>query len=149
MPTSSWGPYVWEFIHTFCYHIEEDFFNKNSTHIKDLLFMICSNVPCPICKSHAKNYLSRVSKNKIKTKEDCKRFFYDFHNVVNQRTNKPQFTNYDIYANYSLRITYINFIRAYTNNPYLRNQLHMTLIRERISKKVTQFLLPNKKHFGY
>ena len=54
-----------------------------------------------------------------------------------------------MYKNYSLKNTYINFTRAYTNNPYLRNQLHMTLIRKRINENIRKFLLPNKKYFGY
>ena len=56
MPTSTWGPHVWTFIHTFAYHIDEIFFTNNKKDVIHLLFNICFNLPCMDCTMHAKAY---------------------------------------------------------------------------------------------
>lgn len=149
MPTTTWGPHVWTFIHTFCYHIDEAFFIAQRKKIISLLFNICNNVPCPFCEKHAKQYLSRTNIAKINTKTKCKQFFYDFHNTVNKRLNKSIFTNFEIYKTISLKKSFINFRNVYTNNVYLRNKLHKTFLRRIICNKIYEFISLNKTHFGY
>lgn len=147
MPTSTWGPHVWTFIHTFAYHIDESFFTNNKKDVIHLLFNICFNLPCMECTMHAKAYLVRANKSKIQTKEDLKRFFYDFHNIVNKRLKRQVFTDYDIYKSYSLQKSFINFKLAYTNNTFLRNQLHVTFARRRVCNNIETFIKRNQKQF--
>ena len=50
---------------------------------------ICSNLPCPFCKNHAVNYISKVNINDIKTKNGLKKVLFDFHNHANKNSGKP------------------------------------------------------------
>lgn len=147
MPTSSWGPHVWAFIHTFAYHMSNEFFIENRRDIIDTLFGICYYLPCMDCAVHAKSFLIRVNKNKIQTKDDLKRLFYDFHNIVNKRLKRDEFTDFDIYSTYSLKNTFLNFKIAYTENAFLRNQLHITLLRKKLCNKVDNMIKKNLSQF--
>ena len=147
MSKSDWGPCVWEFIHTFCEQIKPCLFANNRDKVILLLFSVCKQVLCPICEQHAKKYLNRINKNKIKTKEDCKKFFYDFHNVVNRRLNKQIFTDTEHYKSFSLSNTFHKFKNIYTNNVGLRNKFHKTLSRRILCKSIYQFIQNNRDGF--
>lgn len=147
MTTSSWGPYVWIFIHTFCERIHNDFFIKNKNTVINLLFGICKNLPCPSCTQHASSYLRNVITKRITNKDDLKRFFFDFHNDVNKRLHKDIYTDYDIYKNLHFRNIFLNFKYAYTNNYFLRNQLHVSHKRRLHVRSIEKFIRINIKQF--
>lgn len=86
--TKRWGPITWFFLHTFSEKINEDAFKKKQIYYLNLLYNLCCNLPCPTCSNHAKSYLDQNSFKNIKTKNELRRFFWNFHNNVNTRLGK-------------------------------------------------------------
>jgi ABC-type antimicrobial peptide transport system permease subunit len=107
-----WGPSTWYLFHTLAQKIKnEDFFNiKNE--LLDIIKSICINLPCPSCAQHASNYMKNVNYNSIKSKEDLKIFFYNFHNFANQKNNKPLFNISELEEKYTKANT-INIIKNF------------------------------------
>jgi hypothetical protein len=58
-------------------------------NIKNIIYTICINLPCPVCKSHAVNYLNK-NYGKVNSMDELKIYLYNFHNVVNIQTKKTQ-----------------------------------------------------------
>ena len=79
--------------------------------------MACNCLPCPECTQHAIHFLTRVNGNTVKTKEDLILMLFDFHNSVNRRLGKAQFTKESLvmYNNYRIDIALVNFINGYSS----------------------------------
>lgn len=86
--TKRWGPITWFFLHTFSEKIHEYAFQKNRILYLNLLYNLCSNLPCPTCSNHAKYYLNSNNFKNINSKNELRIFFWNFHNNVNMRLNK-------------------------------------------------------------
>lgn len=90
-PKIVWGPAIWFFFHSIAQKVNENSFSiiKNDlfSHIK----IICQNLPCPECSTHATNYMNGIDFSKINTREDLKKMLYVFHNEVNKRLGKPEY----------------------------------------------------------
>jgi hypothetical protein len=101
---SVWGPCVWYLFHTLAYSIKDNDlarFETVKTEFIKFAFRISTNLPCPECSQHAKQYISRINPSAIKTKTNLKTLFVDFHNAVNQRKGKAIFTMEEADAKYS------------------------------------------------
>jgi len=103
--TKSWGPCTWYLFHTLAEKIKEEEFYENKQVLLDLIIRICSNLPCPDCQGHAKQQMSMLRPNNIKTKQDLKLMLHSFHNIVNRRLNKPQMSEDELIKKYSLANT--------------------------------------------
>jgi hypothetical protein len=100
-PKMIWGPPIWFLFHTLAEKIKPESF---STIIKELLNninIICSNLPCPICSTHAKEYMGKINFNSIRSKQDLKKLLFDFHNTVNSRKGYTIFTKEELDSKYS------------------------------------------------
>lgn len=86
--TKQWGPITWFFLHTFSEKIHENAFEKNKIIYLNLLYNLCTNLPCPMCSNHAKIYLISNNFKNINNKNELRIFFWNFHNNVNMRLNK-------------------------------------------------------------
>ena len=86
-----WGNAVW-----YCFHtLAEKLKPEHESEVQIILFhfkQVCFNLPCPSCTAHATETLQKASIEKIKTRQELKQFFWEFHNLVNKRLNKPTFT---------------------------------------------------------
>ena len=91
MNKKEWGNAMWYFIHTFSYKLKDEYSDK-ANEIMKLYYNLCINTPCPYCSDDAKKTLNNLNMNKITKKEDLIKVMFEFHNMVNKRLNKPQFT---------------------------------------------------------
>ena len=133
-----WGPDIWNYIHTYTISIKDDLFYKNKEKISSHLYTIATNLPCPLCSEHAKKYLNRHKMKNIKTKYDLIMLFFEFHNEVNKRKNKPLY-NYNKLEKYKL-----NDINQVANN-YIK-----TWLRGMNNKHLSyNNNFTNKLHFKY
>lgn len=92
MPTPKvWGKFEW-----FTLHCEAAAFPENASEEKrnDFVSYITNKakfLPCGICSYHMSKYLEE---NPIypatESREKLQRYFYDFHNAVNDRKNVPK-----------------------------------------------------------
>ena len=64
-----WGEPTWYFFHTFIEKIGNNFYNNNSEKCINIYKTICFNLPCPICKEHAMNYIKNYKIDRMVTKE--------------------------------------------------------------------------------
>lgn len=108
-----WGPLVWWILHTLA---EKAGKQSNPITMGDEmrawpLFVktLVAVIPCPYCKEHFQDYLQThpfsLPPDYYEWKTYIPRYFYDFHEAVNVRLNKPSFPFS------SLATTYANPIR--------------------------------------
>lgn len=91
--TNDWGPHTWKMLHTLAEKIKPDQFQEHKKGIwLNMIVNICLNLPCPVCAKHAKEFLNQVNYAHIKKKEDIKFILCSFHNAVNKRLNKDEFS---------------------------------------------------------
>ena len=80
-----WGAPTWYMFHTLAEKVKEDCFGALRRELLNVIFTICANLPCPDCASHASEYMRGINFNAIKTKQNLKDLFFNFHNVVNEK----------------------------------------------------------------
>jgi len=112
-----WAPPTWAFFHTFAAKVNKQFFEANRDQCLSIIKMACNCLPCPECTRHAIHFFTRVNRNTVKTKEDLILMLFDFHNSVNRRLGKAQFTKESLvmYNNYRIDIALVNFINGYSS----------------------------------
>jgi len=100
-----WGEPIWFLLHTISYKIKDAEFDKLKSNLLQIMYTICTNLPCPDCSNHAKEYLDTNHFYNIQTKVQLQRFLFTFHNVVNQKKGFPLFDFADLPDKYSRAIT--------------------------------------------
>lgn len=145
--SKSWGTPTWYFFHTLAEQVKEDDFIQ----LKDTLFKIfktvCNCLPCQDCTNHANQYIKTVPFHRIQTKEDFKQLLFRFHNDVNKRTHKPQFTNYDMYKGSRLKDVYLEFKNAYLKNYTLNRGFMDTMYRKNVIQTIEGLFRANSGSF--
>lgn len=114
-----WGNITWYLFHGIAEKIKEDKFSENKDLIIKIIKLVCSNLPCPDCSEHATTTLNAVNFDSIKTKDNLKDFLFKFHNIVNQKTNKPVFKKEELdakYKNIVMPIIFNYFFKVYSIN---------------------------------
>jgi len=102
---TTWGNATWYLFHTMAEKIREDCFLTMKHEIFGFIKNICSILPCPECSEHASGILKRVNIHGIKTKIDFIEFLRQFHNIVNKRLNKHEFTAEEVSSKYKNAVT--------------------------------------------
>jgi hypothetical protein len=111
MSKDIWGPSVWNLFHT----LAEKLKPECESEIQPILFhfkQVCFNLPCNDCSKHATETLQNASLDKVKTRENLKRFFLEFHNLVNKKLNKPIFSQNECDKRYSYANT-VNIVNHF------------------------------------
>jgi hypothetical protein len=91
MSKQLWGNSTWYIFHTLAEKLKPDCESEIQTilyHFKQVSF----NLPCQDCAKHATDMMHNAKLDKVKTRDDLKQFFLEFHNVVNKKLNKPIFS---------------------------------------------------------
>ena len=96
-----WGPPIWTFFHTLAEKIKPEHYQRKSRELFDIIFLICKNLPCPICTDHATKYLKKINPLSLKTKDDMKLMLFQFHNEVNKRKQYPVFSLSELDSKYA------------------------------------------------
>lgn len=146
----SWGTPTWYLFHSFAEHIDDEFYKLNANHVCNLLQQVCSNLPCEDCRQHAITFTRRTLNSRyIPTKEHLKQYFFDFHNSVNVRLNKPIFKNYDMYKLSKLKPIFENFMNEFAKNSNPLRGFQDQMVRKNILKRFIQFFKQNKDYFKW
>ena len=121
----NWGNNIWYLFHSIAHKIKEDRFEFHKNNLFFIIKTICNTLPCPDCSKDATNMLNKIDYNSIKNKNDFKMFLFNFHNAVNAKLNKPQFSYVSLdskYHNVNINALYYNLNVIYninTNIPQL------------------------------
>lgn len=89
MSQKQWGNITWILFHTLAEKIKEEEFENVKTIFIEFIKDTCINLPCPICANHATENIYKSRINYISKKSDMIEFLRQFHNLVNEKLNKP------------------------------------------------------------
>ena len=145
-----WGEPFWNLFHVLAEKVNENDFLRIRVDFLNIIYTICSNLPCPDCTNHAVHYLNGVNFNTIKTKDDLKTLFFNFHNSVNARKGYPIFQRGDLDAKYksgNLLAIIENFLMHFKTRPYSVKLFTETLHRDRITKTLIAWFRSNLSCF--
>jgi hypothetical protein len=115
----SWGNNIWYLFHSLAHKLKEDKFESQKNNIIFIIKTICNTLPCPDCSKDATSMLNKIDFNTIRNKNDLKMFFFNFHNAINAKLNKPQFNYENLdskYGNANIDVLYNNLYIIYSVN---------------------------------
>lgn len=144
-----WGRATWIFMHHMVHALKEE--RTDLIHpILNIIRKICRNLPCPECSDHATILLNSLNLNSIKTKHDLVRCLYEFHNKVNVRIKKREFTieEHDIqYQDVNIQRAFIEWKRIMQMRTTGNRMLMYFISKTRLITDVTTFLNINMTAF--
>ena len=99
-----WGPAFWYTLHVSAAHYPLQASQIVKDRMKRRLLSIPYELPCQSCRSHASAF---IEKNRdrldeiVSGRHNLGQFYVDFHNQVNKRYNKPEWTYTQAYKKYA------------------------------------------------
>lgn len=146
-----WGEPFWNLFHVLAEKVIDVNFSKIRVDFLNIIYTICSNLPCPDCTNHAIIYLNSINFNQIKSKADLKNMLWSFHNEVNKKKGFPMFPRDELENKYQQANTIhiieqflFFFRRRNTGNIHL---LADNLYKERINKTILKWFKENLHNF--
>jgi hypothetical protein len=147
----TWGEPTWFFFHTLAEKIGDEHFTIVKNDLLNFIFLISSNLPCPICSVHAMDYLKTNNFYNISTKEQLIIFLFNFHNDVNKRKNYVLYDYNNLKEKYS-KAKFINiinyFLLHFKNNTKSNKMISEDFHRNRIILKLKTWINNNIKYFN-
>jgi len=146
-----WGEPTWFLLHTLAEKVKDDAFPQIKDGILNTIYIICTNLPCPDCASHAQSYLDTNRFKSIQTKEQLKLFLFNFHNTVNMRKGYAIFTLDQLNEKYptanTIQIIY-NFFKYFAAKSKSVRMISNDLFRNRMVDSIKQWLNANIGYFN-
>jgi len=146
-----WGAPFWYFFHILAEKVKPESFNIVSDHIFDIIKDVCRNLPCPYCKSHAEEYMSKINFRNITSSNDLKLMLFTFHNTVNKRTNKPDFSIDELNTKYKQGniINIVNhFLHHYKMEHHVIRAMVDNMYRKNSANRILDWFHANTQHFN-
>jgi hypothetical protein len=145
-----WGEPTWFLFHVLAEKVKEDQFANIRVELLNVVYMICSNLPCPDCANHAVAYLNGINYKAIQTKEQFKQLFFVFHNTVNAKKNFPIFPRDQLESKYSqmelIPVIY-SFMSHFQDKHKSIRMIANDFYRSRISDQLKQWFNANIQYF--
>lgn len=145
-----WGEPTWFMFHTLSVKIKEENFLQVKNEFLNLVYSICTNLPCPICSDHAKEYLKTVNFAAIQTKQQLIDFFFQFHNMVNRRKRFEAFPREQVEEKYSKAITQnvvLYFIQQFKDETFNPKHISDQYVRRRVLQAFQEWYKNNAHYF--
>ena len=145
-----WGEPTWFLLHTLAEKIKDDQFVNIRASLLNIIYLICTNLPCPDCSNHAKTYLDGINFNTVQTKTQLKRLLFDFHNTVNKRKGYALFDYAELDEKYSKAVTIniiYNFMHFYNSKSFSIKMIANDIYRNRIIETIKNWFNMNIRCF--
>jgi hypothetical protein len=145
-----WGEPTWFLFHTIAEKIKPDEFHHIRVELLNIISIICNNLPCPDCANHASEYMNKINKNAIRSKQDLKLMLFQFHNVVNQKKKFPLFSIDELDSKYSNANTINiiqNFMHHFQDKHHSLRMIANDIHRSRISEQLKLWFNANIQYF--
>lgn len=127
----TWGPALWSILHHCTERIGTiPFKNHRATEIRlwrGLLIQLRSSLPCLKCRKHYTDYCASHPLPEI-TKESVRRWLYDLHRVVNERTGHPNVLYEALEAMYSGPFAFKEVYDVIAKQAHIACQLRWTTL---------------------
>lgn len=149
--TMIWGEPTWFLLHTLAEKVLDDRFSEVRIGLLNTIYLICTNLPCPDCASHAKMYLDSVHFLNIQTKDQLKMCLFNFHNSVNARKGYTIFTVDELNDKYSVSITVeiiYNFFKFFSPRNRSIRMISNDLFRNRMINNIKTWINANIQNFN-
>lgn len=99
-----WGPAFWFSLHTSAAHYPLEASPIVKERMKARILAIPYEIPCRACMTHASAFIE-ANRDRldeiVSNRHSLGKFYVDFHNKVNKRYNKPEWTYDQAYKKYS------------------------------------------------
>jgi len=145
-----WGEPTWFLLHTLAEKVKDESFAEIRVGFLNIIYTICTNLPCPDCSNHAKTLLDGVNFNAIQTKAQLKQLLFEFHNNVNKRKGFPIFNYTDLDKKYTNAVTIniiYNFVKFFNPKNYSIRMIANDFHRERITEIIKGWFNSNLVYF--
>jgi len=147
-----WGEPTWFLFHSLAQKIKEQHFNTIKNELINTIYVICKNLPCPMCATHATQYMNAVNFSAIQTKKDLIDLLWRFHNEVNTKKNVPIFPYEQLEEKYS-RANLVNiiqlFIFHFKDKHASIRMIADDMFRQKIAVKMQDWFRQNLQYFDY
>lgn len=137
----SWGEPTWALFHVLAEKVKDEDFPAIRAELLEVIYAICSNLPCPDCANHASMYLNDIRYKNIQTKEQLKNMLWSFHNTVNKKKDFPQFPREQLETKYAayplipvLHAFMVKFQDKHRSIRMIADDFHRSKIAERLKK---------------
>lgn len=117
-----WGPSFWDTFHTIASTYDDNPSKSIQEATKQFIQSIPIFLPCKECQDHAFAFIKKSNLNSVVSNKSAMfLFFFNFHNEVNKRLNKPVMSYKNAVKKYS-------FDQGVSTGPFaLRASLHWVL----------------------
>ncbi|MDA9216371.1 Erv1/Alr family FAD-linked sulfhydryl oxidase [bacterium] len=146
-----WGNLCWYLFHSSAYRLKEDRVDLIPKFI-NIFINICHNLPCPDCREHSKKILSRVNFRQIKTKESLVNFLFEYHNIVNKKLKKTEYSRKQhdkLYQRSKLDNILKKWNRVIKMESHNQHDMMMSVSKNNMRNKVLDFFKTNKNGFNF
>jgi len=104
--TDYWGPRQWYWYHTISHDAPEECDQAQQKLYLETLMLMTKLLPCTDCYNHF-NQICQKKKMDFKTRENLISWFFEVHNQVNKRLDKPKVTRKVINKLYQKKINHL------------------------------------------
>ena len=150
MPTlEQWGGATWTWFHTMAAKMRPESFPTIGKSLIQIIIQISSNLPCPECTAHAKEFFAKMNHHTIQTKQHLINMLHIFHNTVNRRTHKRVFDHDRLSPTYE-RLHLIQVYNNFIKNFHTKGNMQMlteSFHRTRLISVLQKWMLANINHF--
>jgi len=146
-----WGEPTWFLFHTLSHKLKPEYSHIIIEPMLHIFYTICINLPCPMCASHAKDYLNAINFNSIQTKNQLINLFFIFHNTINNKKSYPIFTKQELdekYENANTINIVRNFIYYYNDSSFNINLISSKIYRNNLIVSLNKWLNENIQYFN-
>lgn len=98
-----WGPSYWNTLHFISATYSNNPNESVKTSMKNFIQTLPVLLPCRECQDNALSFLKAADLDKVvQSRKELFTFFFNFHNTVNQRLNKPSMKIEDALVRYRI-----------------------------------------------
>lgn len=142
-----WGPITWNLLHTICEKIYADRFAHAKKDVIQIVLLIIQNIPCPICREHAEQYLKKHNIFSCNSRDELIKYVFNFHNDASIHAKNPVFGKEILkkYNNFSFNDVVNQYMQYFKNAR--SDDLKFSFSKNQNLKKIFNLLVNNTKNF--
>lgn len=143
-----WGTPTWYLFHSIAAKINEEYYKNNYKMVWQFIKSVCSNLPCPYCRSHAMSYINKINDTQVNIKEKLIDILYNFHNHVNTHSGSKQYSKekLDVYKKANIQKMFNLFLSRFFKSYYGTRQFQ-DWNKSIFKVKLREFMEETKEHY--